>query len=60
MKKLCCNLLNTFTLVIKEETMESFKVFLDDEEKTVVANDLESVLELLEGHGYIVEKKEAE
>lgn len=42
------------------KTMENFKVFLDDEEKTVVANDLESVLELLEGHGYIVEKKEAE
>ena len=38
--------------------MEEFKVLLEDEEKTVVANDLESVLELLEGHGYIVEKKE--
>tara|TARA_A100001201_G_C4047261_1_gene188596 strand:- start:477 stop:641 length:165 start_codon:yes stop_codon:yes gene_type:complete len=43
---------------IKEEMMKEFKVFLDDEAKTVVANDLESVLELLEGHGYIVEKKE--
>ncbi len=45
-----------------DNKMEKFKVFLDDEEKTVVANDLESVLELLEGHGYIVtayfEKKE--
>jgi hypothetical protein len=38
--------------------MEDFTVFLDDEEKKVVANDLETVLELLEGHGYIVEKKE--
>jgi arginyl-tRNA synthetase len=41
-----------------DNKMKKFKVFLDDEEKTVVANDLESVLELLEGHGYIVEKKE--
>jgi arginyl-tRNA synthetase len=41
-----------------DNKMEKFKVFLDDEEKTVVANDLETVLELLEGHGYIVEKKE--
>ena len=37
--------------------MEEFKVILNDEQKTVVANDLETVLELLEGHGYIVEKK---
>ena len=37
--------------------MEEFKVILNDEEKTVVANDLETVLELLEGYGYIVEKK---
>ena len=58
MKKLCCNLLNTFILQIREEIMEDFTVFLDDEEKTVVANDLDSVLEILEGHGYIVEKKE--
>lgn len=40
--------------------MEEFEVFLEDEEKIIVANDLESVLQLLQGHGYIVEKKSSE
>ena len=40
--------------------MEEFEVFLEDEEKIIVANDLESVLQLLQGHGYIVEKKASE
>tara|TARA_R100000697_G_scaffold118370_1_gene140948 strand:- start:2478 stop:2726 length:249 start_codon:yes stop_codon:yes gene_type:complete len=34
-----------------------FEVFINDEEKKLVANDLETVLELLQGHGYIIEKK---
>ena len=34
-----------------------FEVFLDDEENKLVANDLETVLELLQGHGYIVKIK---
>jgi ribosomal protein S8 len=40
------------------EKITSFKVYDDDEQKTLVSdNDLNKILEVLENNGYIVEVK---